>query len=103
VKKWEISDSEIARSLTRDADDRFVAQWLSAQKLDSASEELLELGREIYRTFFKEFKDLPTANTKSNIGTPAGGKSRNAWSKPGLKAGGWRKLKKSKTDWPKDL
>jgi hypothetical protein len=64
VKKWEISDSEIARSLVRDTDDRFVAKWLSEQALDSTSEGLLELGREIYKTFFKEFKDLPTAKYK---------------------------------------
>ena len=64
VKKWETSDSEIARSLARDNDDRFVATWLSEQKLDSASEELLELGRSVYRVFFKEFKDLPTSKYK---------------------------------------
>jgi hypothetical protein len=64
MKKWEISDSEIAGSLARDPDDRFVAQWLSEQKLDSASEELLELGREIYKAFFREFKDLPTTKYK---------------------------------------
>ena len=64
MKKWEVSDSEIARSLTHDTDDRFVAQWLSEQKLDSASEELLEFGREIYKAFFKEFKDLPTTRYK---------------------------------------
>jgi hypothetical protein len=64
VKKWETSDSEITRSIARDTDDRFVAQWLAEQNLDSNCEELLELGREIYKTFFKKFKDLPTAKYK---------------------------------------
>jgi hypothetical protein len=61
VKKWEISDSDIARSLKADTDDRFIAKWLAAQNLDSDCSELLELGRKIYATFFKEFKNLPTA------------------------------------------
>ena len=64
VMKWEISDSEIARSLKTDADDRFVARWLAGQELDAAGEELLKLARESYKTFFKEFKDLPTAKYK---------------------------------------
>ena len=64
VKKWEVSDSDITRSLKADPEDRFIAKWIAAQKLDAASEELLELGREIYRTFFKEFKNLPTAKYK---------------------------------------
>ena len=42
----------------------FVANWLAEQKLDPASGQLLELGREIYKTFFKSFKDLPTAKYK---------------------------------------
>jgi len=64
LNKWEISDSDISRSLARDSDDRFVAQWLAEQKLDTDSSELLELGREIYKAFFKEFKNLPTAKYK---------------------------------------
>jgi hypothetical protein len=64
LKKWEISDSEIRNSLARDSNDRFVANWLADQKLDRSSEELVELGRELYRTFFKQFRDLPTAKYK---------------------------------------
>ena len=64
VKKWEVSDSDITRSLKADTEDRFITKWIAGQKLDAASEELLELGREIYQTFFKEFKNLPTAKYK---------------------------------------
>ncbi len=64
ARKWKISDSDITRSLTLDADDRFVANWLAEQKLDSTSEKLLELGQEIYQNFFENFKDLPTAKYK---------------------------------------
>ncbi len=64
VKKWEISDSDINRSLKQDSENRFVAKWLTEQKLDSASEELLEIGHEIYKAFFENFKDLPTAKYK---------------------------------------
>ncbi len=64
IKKWKMSDSDIRNSLARDSNDRFVAKWLAEQKLDAASEELLELGREIYKTFFENFRDLPTAKYK---------------------------------------
>ncbi|MCY2990354.1 MAG: hypothetical protein NTY19_21125 [Planctomycetota bacterium] len=61
---WEVSDSEIARSLTHDTADRFVADWLAEQKLDSDCKNLLELGQETYRAFFKLFRELPTAKYK---------------------------------------
>ena len=64
VKKWEVSDSDITRSLKVDTEDRFIASWLAAQKLDAECEELLEIAQEIYRSFYKHFKDLPTAKAK---------------------------------------
>ncbi len=64
VKKWKISDSEIAGSLARDAADRFVSNWLAEQKLDAECEELLGAGREIYQAFYRDFKDLPTSRFK---------------------------------------
>lgn len=64
LEKWDISDSDIRKSLARDTNERFVANWLADQKLDGSSESILELGREIYETFFKNFKDLPTARYK---------------------------------------
>ena len=64
VKKWDVSDSEITRSLKHDGEDRFMAKWIAEQKLDSQCEELVEIAREIYKSFFKHFKDLPTAKYK---------------------------------------
>ena len=64
VEDWKISDSDISRSLVADPADRFIAQWLDSQKLDSDESELLELGREIYEAFFRDFKDLATAKYK---------------------------------------
>ena len=64
IKKWEISDSDIARSLKQDDEDRFMAKWLAEQKLDPQCKELLAVAREIYKSFFKNFKDLPTATCK---------------------------------------
>ena len=64
VRKWELSDSEIARSLRQDTEDRFVAKWLAEQKLDSECEALLGIARAIYQSFFRHFKDLPTAKYK---------------------------------------
>ena len=64
VKKCEVSDSEIARSLKADAEDRFVARWLIQQKLDADCAELWQMGGELYRSFFKHFKELPTSKFK---------------------------------------
>ncbi len=64
VGKWEISDSEIVRSLKQDDKNRFMAEWLAAQKLDGTCEELLAVARDVYKSFYKRFKDLPTATFK---------------------------------------
>ena len=64
VKKWGVSDSDIARAIEQDTEDRFMANWLASQKLDSRCEELLAVAREIYKTFFKRFKELPTSTFK---------------------------------------
>ncbi len=64
VKKWEVSDSDIAQSFKSDTEDRFMANWLAAQKLDARCEALLAVAREIYKSFFKRFKDLPTSTFK---------------------------------------
>jgi hypothetical protein len=64
LAKWDISDSDIMRSLKPDTGNRFAAEWLAKQALDSACEEILDIGREIYKSFFTNFKDLPTAKYK---------------------------------------
>jgi hypothetical protein len=61
LEKWDVSDSDIRKSLERDSNDRFVAIWLAEQKQDALGEKMLEVARDIYGTFFRNFKDLPTA------------------------------------------
>ena len=61
VKGWEISDSDITRSLKADSEDRFMATWLATQKLESEETAILKVGRDIYEAFFADFKDLPTS------------------------------------------
>lgn len=53
LKTWQISDSDIARSLKHDTEDRFVANWLSSNKMDAEGAQLLEFGREIYNLLQK--------------------------------------------------
>ncbi len=64
IKKWKISETDILRSLDHDTADRFVAKWLQEQNLDAISEKILGISREIYKTFFERFKDLPTSRYK---------------------------------------
>jgi hypothetical protein len=64
LRKWKISDSEIRHALEIDSEDRFIAKWLQEQKLDATSEKALKIAREIYKTFFEQFKNLPTSKYK---------------------------------------
>jgi hypothetical protein len=64
VRKWKISDSEIQHSLEIDSEDRYIAKWLQEQKLDAISDKALKIARDIYKTFFGKFKDLPTSKYK---------------------------------------
>lgn len=64
VATWDVSDSDIKRTLAQDAKSRFVAAWLLSQQLDSDCADLLGVGKEIYQSFFKNFKDLETATFK---------------------------------------
>lgn len=66
VEKWEVSDSDITHSFEGDDGDRFMAIWLAGQKLDAQCDELLSVAREIYKSFFKHFKDLETSKYKVN-------------------------------------
>ena len=87
VKKWEFSDSEIEHSLKRDGEDRFIAIWLAKQKLDAECGELLNIAREIYKTFFKEFKDLPTATCKVQHWDAGWWQIKRCLAEKGLEAG----------------
>ena len=73
VPVCKISDSDITRSLKADTDDRFVAQWITAQKLDAASQEL---------------RSITGLELTKGIGTRAGGKSSDVLSRSGWKPNG---------------
>ncbi len=64
MKKWQVSDSDIAMSLTSADADRFVAIWLARQKLSAEAEELLALGREYYALFYAQLNNLATPKFK---------------------------------------
>lgn len=64
MKKWQVSDSDIALSLASANADRFVAVWLARQKLSAEAEELLTLGREYYALFYAQLNNLATPKFK---------------------------------------
>jgi len=63
VKKWPITDSDIALSLAA-AEDRFAANWLAKQALSPEAEAVLEKGREIYRFYFANLNRIRTPKFK---------------------------------------
>ena len=92
IKKWEISDSDIARSLKQDDEDRFMAKWLAEQKLDPQCKELLAVAREIYKSFSRISKTCQRRLAKSSTGTQAGGRSSGVCQRQVWKRSGWRRL-----------
>lgn len=66
VRGWEIGDGDIALQLPA-AQERFVAQWLSARTLSPEAHALLDAGRAAWRLFFARLGHLRT--TKFRIDT----------------------------------
>ena len=96
VRGWKISDSDITRSLAADPADRFIAQWLESQKPDSDEAALLAIGREIYETFFCDFKDLPTAKYKVEHWDAGWWQIKKCLVEAGLKAGQFAQIEELK-------
>src|SRR5208337_3373506 len=47
-----------------DKKDRFVASWLSNIKLTKEAQKILDIGKEIYKLYFKNFNKLATSQFK---------------------------------------
>jgi hypothetical protein len=63
LKKWEISDKEIIKSLSA-AENRFVVEWLNEQTLSREATQVLDAGEELYKFYFEHFTELNTAKFK---------------------------------------
>lgn len=63
VKKWMITESQIAESLSA-GKDRFVAEWLSGRNLSPESLSVVRNGRQIYQFYFENLAILPTTRFK---------------------------------------
>jgi len=63
VKKWNITDSDIAFTLAT-AQDTFVASWLTSKSLSPEANALLEKGREIYQYYFSNLNQIRTSKYK---------------------------------------
>lgn len=63
VKRWKITDADIASSLAS-AEDRFVAGWLRGQQFSIEAREVLAVGEAIYRCYFENLANLRTPKYK---------------------------------------
>ncbi|MFN0216359.1 MAG: hypothetical protein ACKVT2_19030 [Saprospiraceae bacterium] len=63
VKKWKITDSDIASSLAV-GDERFVAKWLAQQTFSEESKAVLEAGTKIWQFYFEHLHELRTTKFK---------------------------------------
>jgi len=63
IENWRCSDSKIFNSMTN-AENRFLANWLSEKKLSIESRLLLNKAKEIYEFYFENLNQLPTTTFK---------------------------------------
>ncbi|MDD5360561.1 MAG: hypothetical protein PHN88_00400 [Ignavibacteria bacterium] len=77
LKKWEIADADIKSSMYRD-EDRYVANWISKNKISKESETIYEIGKNIYQVFYKELNVLNTTKFKIQIWDAGWWQIRNA-------------------------
>jgi hypothetical protein len=63
VKKWKITDSEIALTLTS-SKNSFVSEWLSKTKLSNESQLVIQEAKEIYKYYFSNLNQLRTNKFK---------------------------------------
>lgn len=63
VKNWKIGDTQIAETLAG-AEDAFVATWLRGRTLLPEAAGVLKKGHQIYRFYFENIAQLPTAKFK---------------------------------------
>jgi hypothetical protein len=63
IKKWNITDSDIAISLAT-ANDSFVANYLKNKKLTTEAKEVLETAKAIYQFYFANLNQMRTNKFK---------------------------------------
>ena len=52
IKNWEITDSDISMQFAT-AENRFVAKWLSENELTIEAQDVINIGKEIYKYYFR--------------------------------------------------
>lgn len=65
VKKWNIVDSDYKQQLSTDQD-RFVANWLSKNKLSAEAQLVLDKAKAVYKTYYANLNILPTTKFKAD-------------------------------------
>ncbi|MDD8018032.1 MAG: hypothetical protein PHP42_06635 [Bacteroidota bacterium] len=63
LKKWEIMDSDFKKQLQKD-ENRFVAEWLSKNKLSKEGKEVLKKAEEVYKYFYAHLHQMDTNKWK---------------------------------------
>lgn len=63
VKTWEIRDPDIKNQVVKDSD-RFVADWIQNNNLSDEALDVLQKGREVYKTFYQNLHLMATHTYK---------------------------------------
>lgn len=83
LKKWKIADSDIEK-LLKDAENRFVAEWISKKSLSIEAEQVLIKGKEIYKFYFSHLNELNTKPYKIDTWDAGWWQIRNSLSEQNL-------------------
>jgi hypothetical protein len=77
VKKWKITDSDIAMSLAT-AQDTYMCAWLGRQVLSPEAQAVLQAGKDIYKTYFASLNAMRTPKFKIHTWDAGWWQIRNA-------------------------
>jgi hypothetical protein len=64
ISAWEITDTDIKKSINKDLNDRFVSIWLDKHDLSQDSKDILHIAKRIYKSYFNNLHKLPTSKYK---------------------------------------
>jgi hypothetical protein len=64
VSAWEITDTDIMKSIKHESNDRFASIWLNRHDLSKESKDILHIAKRIYKSYFNNLNQLPTSKYK---------------------------------------
>jgi len=95
INKWDITDTDIRRTLKADDKDRFVASWLHQHTLSKEAQAVMDIGQKIYKSYFNALNQLPTSKYKIEFWDAGWWQIRKAMAEVNLASDQFNQLKEA--------